>query len=156
VTAASWTFVGGSGGAAVSAGSPGSGTGDLSTRVDLPAGASATFSVTATIDPAATGQLVNTASVSVPAGDSTPDNNTAHDTDTLMPQVDVGVTKDDGTTTAVPGQGTTYTIVVTNTGPGTAINVLVSDPLPAGVTAATWSGNGHSGTGALSDTIASL
>src|SRR5436309_1195384 len=70
---------------------------------------------------------------------------------------DVGVTKTDGSVTAVPGLSTTYTIVVTNTGPSTATNVTVSDPLPAGVIAASWSGsNGHSGTGALSDTIASL
>src|SRR5207248_4083088 len=50
-----------------------------------------------------------------------------------------------------------YTIVVSNSGPSTATNVSVSDPLPAGVTAFSWSSsNGSSGTGALSDTIASL
>src|SRR5207247_1837745 len=75
----------------------------------------------------------------------------------IPPQVDVGVTKTDGVTAAVPGLATTYTIVVTNSGPDTATNIAVSDPLPAGVTSATWTGtNGSAGTGALIDTIASL
>src|SRR5207253_4053288 len=70
---------------------------------------------------------------------------------------DVSVTKSDGVTSVVPGTSTTYTIVVTNAGPSTATNVVVSDPLPAGVTSFTWSGNGKANqSGALSDTIASL
>src|SRR4029077_16110822 len=52
---------------------------------------------------------------------------------------------------------TTYTIVVSNTGPSTATNVAVSDPLPAGVASFSWSGNAHTNvSGPLSDTIASL
>ena len=44
-----------------------------------------------------------------------------------------------------------------DTFPGTATGVVVSDPLPVGLTSFVWSGsNGHSGTGAISDTIASL
>src|SRR5439155_1051266 len=50
-----------------------------------------------------------------------------------------------------------YAIVVSNTGPSTATSVAVSDPPPAGVTFTSWNGsNGSSGTGAISDTIASL
>src|SRR5207249_11680451 len=96
-----------------------------------------------------------TASATGP-GDINAANNSATDTDTPTPQNDVGVTKSDGVTSVVPGTSTTYTIVVTNAGPSTATNVAVSDPLPAGVTSFTWSGNGHSSTGALSDTIATL
>src|SRR5206468_6829500 len=70
---------------------------------------------------------------------------------------DVSVTKSDGVTSVVPGTTTTYTIVVSNSGPSTATNVAVSDPLPAGVTSFSWSGNGHTNvSGAVSDTIASL
>src|SRR5205085_2254500 len=92
-------------------------------------------------------------------------NNTATDTDNLTPQNDVGVTKVDsqgGSSitntpgTVVPGTTFTYTITVTNTGPSTATNVAVSDTFPAAITSDSWSGNGTSGTGNISDTIASL
>src|SRR5205814_305050 len=88
--------------------------------------------------------------------DPNPSNNQASATET--PQLaDVSVTKTDGVTSVVPGGSTTYTIVVSNSGPSTATNVSVSDVLPAGVTAFSWSGNGKTNQpGALSDTIASL
>jgi len=46
--------------------------------------------------------------------------------------------------------------VVSNAGPSTATAVAVSDPVPAGVTAVSWSGNGSTGTGRLNTTINSL
>jgi len=146
VTSATWTGTNGS-----------SGTGAISdTIATLPSGGSVTYNLTVQISPAATGTLVNTVTVTA-ANDTNPTNNTATDTDTLTPQVDVGVTKTDGKTTVLPGTSNTYTIVVSNNGPSTATNIAVSDPLPTGVTSATWSGtNGHSGTGALVDTIANL
>src|SRR4029077_13982178 len=73
------------------------------------------------------------------------------------PQNDVSVTKSDGVPSVIPGQTTTYTIVVSNSGPSTATNVVVSDPLPAGVTSFSWSGNGNTNVlGPINDTIASL
>lgn len=64
-----------------------SGTGSINTTVSLATGASATFVVNATLDAAATGTLVNTATVAVPAGASDPNtaNNSATDTDTIIP-----------------------------------------------------------------------
>jgi uncharacterized repeat protein (TIGR01451 family) len=44
---------------------------------------------------------------------------------------DLGVVKSTQTTTAAPGDPVTYTITVTNNGPGTANEVIVNDPLPA-------------------------
>ena len=134
-----------------------SGTGPLSdTIASLAPGASVTYTVVASIDPSATGSVTNTVTVTA-ANDTNADNNTASDTDTLTLQNDVSVTKDDGVTSVVPGATTTYTIVVSNSGPSTATSVSVSDALPAGVTGFSWSGsNGSSGTGPLSDTIASL
>ena len=49
-----------------------SGSGDISDTVDIPAGESVTYSVNATIDPAATGDLINTASVSTSVSDPNP------------------------------------------------------------------------------------
>jgi uncharacterized repeat protein (TIGR01451 family) len=126
------------------------------TIASLAPGASVTYTVVAAIDASATGSLTNTVTVSA-ANDTNPANDSATDSDTLTPQCDVGVTKSDGVTSVVPGTTTTYTIVVSNGGPSTATNVAVSDPLPAGVTSFSWSGNGKANQpGALRDTIASL
>ena len=126
------------------------------TIASLLPGASVTYTVVVAIDPSVTGTLTNTVTVAA-ANDTNPANNSATDTDTLTPQYDVSVTKTDHLSSVVPGTSTTYTIEVTNGGPSTATSISVSDPLPAGVTAFTWSGsNGSSGTGPLSDTIASL
>ena len=102
----------------------------------LASGASAGFELTVAIDPALTGTLSNTATVSPPAGVTDPDssNNSVTDADTLTPQADLSIAKDDGKTSAVPGTSTTYTITVTNNGPSTVTGATVSDPLPAGVT----------------------
>src|SRR5438552_2040384 len=98
--------------------------------------------------------LVNAVTITA-ANDTNATNNVA--TDTLTPQVDAGVTKTDGVATAVPGTTTTSFPTRRSSDLSTATNVAVSDPLPAGVTGATWSGtNGSSGTGALVNTIASL
>ena len=133
-----------------------SGTGPLSdTIASLAPGATVTYTVVAAIDPSATGSLTNTVTVTA-ANDTNPANDSASDTDTLTPQYDVRVTKDDGVSSVVPGTSTTYTIVVTNSGPSTATDSPSATVLPAGVTAFSWSGNGSNGTGPLSDTIASL
>ena len=46
-------------------------------------------------------------------------------------------------------RSTTYTIVVSNDGPSAVTGASVSDPLPAGVTAATWTVAGSSGGGTV-------
>lgn len=139
-----------------------SGTGDLNETLTLPPGATVVYTITATIDPAATGDLVNTVTTAVPTGttDSNPANDTATDTNTLTPQVDVGVTKTDGVTTVVAGTPLTYTITVTNSGPSTASGVTLSDLFPAAITSATRTttatggatGN-TAGTGNIADTL---
>ena len=163
VTGGNWTFVSPTGGGSVTG--PTSGTGALATTVNLPVNASVTFTFTVQIDPTATGTLTNTATVSPPPGefDPNPANNTATDTDTLTPVADLAITKTDGKTSAVPGGSTTYTIVVSNAGPSAVTGASVADPLPAGVTSATWtatasSGGGKvtgrsSGSGALATTV---
>ena len=154
---ASWTCAGAGGGTCTPAG-----VGNLADTVNLPAGGSVTYTVSATISASATGTLSNTATVAAPAGvtDPIPGNNSATDTDTLTPQVGLGITKTDGLATASPGQALTYTIVATNSGPSTATGATVSDTFPAGFTGSGWTCFGLGGAtcsaiglGNLSDTV---
>ncbi len=118
---------------------------------------------TITVLPASgrTGNLVNTASIGTTnTMDPNPANNTATDTDTIAPSVDLGVTITDGTTSYMPGGSTTYTVVVTNIGPSAANGATVSLPLPTGVTSGAWTAvttggatAGTSGSGAINDTV---
>ena len=48
-------------------------------------------------------------------------------------QADLGISKTDGISTVSPGGSTTYTIVVSNAGPGAADGALVTDPAAAGL-----------------------
>src|SRR5207302_464510 len=63
------------------------------TIASLAPGASVVYTVTATVDPSATAQLVNT--VTVTAADNTNPNPTATDKDNPTPQNNTGVTKVD-------------------------------------------------------------
>jgi uncharacterized repeat protein (TIGR01451 family) len=54
-------------------------------------------------------------------------------TNSAAPQADVAVFKT-GPTNSIAGSNLTYTVTVTNSGPSTATNVVVSDLLPAGFT----------------------
>ena len=100
LTGATWTCVGALGGTCTA-----SGAGNIADTVNLPSGASVTYTLSATLSASATGTLVNTAAVAPPAGvtDPNPGNNSATDTDTINPTADLAITKTDGTTTAVPG-----------------------------------------------------
>ena len=117
------------------------GTGDISSTVDLLSGGSATFVVDATIAPTATGTLENTARVDVPTGVVDPDpatDRSATDSDTLTPTADLSITKTDGVTAVAPLQSTTYTVVVTNSGPSAVADAVVVDQLPTDLVGATW------------------
>ena len=112
------------------------------TGAALNAGSSLTLTVIATVDPSATGDLVNTASVVLGGGATFTDpdtaNNSALDTDTQGTQtIDLAVTKDDAQTTYVAGTPISYTVTVTNSGPSTATGFSITDTVPpsiAGVT----------------------
>ena len=89
------------------------------------------------IDAAATGSLVNTASIADDAAngaDLTPADNTVTDTDTLAPSADLSITKTDDVDPVAAGAQLTYTLRVDNAGPSAATLVQVADTLPAGVT----------------------
>ena len=56
---------------------------------------------------------------------------------TPLPSADLQVTKTNGETALVPGQTTSYPIVVTNAGPDSATGAVVRDPAPTGLTCTT-------------------
>jgi large repetitive protein len=131
LTGATWTCTA-SGPTGASCGQP-SGSGAIEATVNLPVGATATFVLQGTVSPDATGTLANTANAENPSGVADPTPSIATDTDPLTPQADVSVTKT-GPGTVVPGNTAVYAIVVTNSGPSTATNVVVNDPTPTGLT----------------------
>jgi len=124
---AHWSCAGDGGGTCVP-----SGTGGLSTTAGLPAGATVTYTVFATVTAEATGSLANSALVTVPAGmkDSFPANNTATDEDTLEPQADLTLVKMVSAVEVVPGDPLTYTLIYTNSGPSQATGVVLIDRIP--------------------------
>ena len=94
LTGLAWTCTA-SGGASC----PPSGTGAISEMVDLPAGGTVVFELTGTVDPGATGWLLNQAAVTPPANcvDPTPDNSVMWDLDALEPPVLCDGFEDGGT-----------------------------------------------------------
>ncbi len=109
-------------------------TADFQDYVNLPAGSSITYTVTSpTIASDKTGSLVNTATITPPAGVTDPGvkANTVTDSDSSASQADIVVTKTDGLDSYIPGTPLTYTVVVSNDGPSDAAAVDFSDPLPA-------------------------
>lgn len=124
-------------------GNTAAGNGNIAETVNMPVGATITYTVNATISPTAISPLQNTATVTSPAGveDLAPGNNSATDTNTLVPQADLAITKTDTppATSSTPGSAITYTIVVSNaTGPSAITGALVTDTFPAGLTNVTY------------------
>ena len=156
-TSVAWTCSGANGGSCTA-----SGSGNLSDAVNLPAGSSVSYSAVCTINSATTGSLVNTATVSAATSVTDPDNgnNSATDTDMLQATADLAISKDDGVTTAIPGESVTYAIVASNAGPSDAPGSTVSDAFPAACTSVAWTCSGAnggsctaSGSGDLSDVV---
>ncbi len=149
-----WTCVGAGGGTCTAAGA-----GNINDTVNLPAGASVTYTAACIVHPAASGTLANTATVTF-AADPNPANNSATDTDTLVPQADLSITKTDGVTGATAGGSLVYTIVASNAGPSAVAGVTVADTFPAALTGVTWTcvgaGGGTctaAGSGNISDSV---
>ena len=110
-----------------------------------PAGGSNTRTMTVTVRvlPATRGALHNDARV----GSGTFDNDLSDNLATVVTQVsgsaDLSVVKSASPSPVVAGTDLTYTVTVTNGGPSTADDVVVSDPLPAGTSFASGvDGNG--------------
>jgi uncharacterized repeat protein (TIGR01451 family) len=126
--------------AAAGTGATGTGNTINLASVSLVSGGSLTIAVTGTAQLSATGDIVNTATATPPAGATctTPPcarSSTVTNTDSGAPQLTI-------VKTATPasfavGQPATYSLAVSNTGTSSTVGTIsVSDPLPAGLTAA--------------------
>ena len=136
LTGFGWTCTAGAGASCATA----AGNGNIDALVTLPVGASVTFTLTGTVPPGTTGTIVNTSTISAPAGltDPVPGNNSATDTNPTGPTVDLAITKGSAPKPYVPGSGLTYTMVVSNAGPASAPGSRVTDTLPGPVAGFTW------------------
>ncbi len=114
-----------------------SGSGAINDTININKNSTVTYTVTAQVAPGySSPSITNTATVTPPGivTDPTPGNNSASDTDTVVPGVVLALTKTDGSSTYTPGGAATYTVTVKNTGPANATQLNVNDALPAGVT----------------------
>ena len=125
--------------------------------LNLAAGDSATLTLQATVLSNVTGLFTNTVTGYVPSGVTDPvlTNNTASDVDLALAIPDVGIVKT-GPANVYAGTNYTYTITVTNSGLGTASNVVSSDILPTNVTFISASSGGTNNAGVVSWVLTSL
>ena len=110
---------------------PASGSGPIDAAVNLLNGGSATFQLDGLVDPAATGVLVNTASVIPPPGmiDPVAANNAATDTDALTPQADLALAIADSPDPVAPGAPLVYALQASNLGPSRSPGLTLTSVL---------------------------
>lgn len=143
LTNVSWTCAPANG-----ASCPVSDSGNINAFVNLPAGGSVVFTVTATVSPTATGTLSNTATVTgstVGVIDPNPGNNTATDTDTIVPSMHVG----DLDVTTTNSNATTWSATVRITAHDASHNLV-----PGAVVTGSWVGGGSGGTSCTTSSTA--
>src|SRR5262249_23755162 len=93
--------------------------------------ATATVSITANPGPSLSNPFANTASVSAFEVDLNPANNTnTVSTGLTVPVSDMSLTLAPATNIVISGSNVTYSIILSNAGPGNALNVAVTNILP--------------------------
>jgi gliding motility-associated-like protein/uncharacterized repeat protein (TIGR01451 family) len=109
------------------------------TGVSMTPGQSVTLTFTGHVAAGFTGNsLPNRVIATPPVGTTDP---TPNDTTIITPvahRVEVAVTKTDFATSYTPGTSVIYNIAYTNHGPSDVLQLNVTDPLPAGITNASW------------------
>ena len=137
---------------ATSGGTNGNGTVWWPTMTNWPSGSTTNFTVIITA-PGTGRSLTNTVSSTATSTDPDASNNNGTASNakvitTVTPIADVKTTKS-GAGGVLAGNNLTYTIAVTNLGPSTASNVVVSDLLPTNVTLVSASSGGTNGNGTV-------
>jgi uncharacterized repeat protein (TIGR01451 family) len=153
LTGVTWTCAGSNGGSCVA-----SGSGNISSAVSLPSGASATYTVHANIIAGSgTSSVSNNASIAVPSGVSDPDttNNAAGDTDSIGSLYTLTLSKTgNGSVSSIPaaiscGTGCSNASATFLQGS----QVLLTPTPTAGATFLGWTGGGCTGTGSCTITL---
>jgi uncharacterized repeat protein (TIGR01451 family) len=109
----------------------------------LAPGQSYAIVVTANVT-AGSGSVSSTAFIAAPSGfiDPVPANDSASDTDAVLPPVpagvDLAITASASASTVSPGGHLSYMLTLTNNGPAGVTNAVVTDIAPAGVTFGNW------------------
>ncbi len=99
----------------------------------IAAGSAKQYVVTVTVDSGTTGSVTN--NITVTADNAiNPGDDTASETTTINTKADLVISKSDDPDAVIAGNLLTYTVRITNIGPSDALNVVVTDTLPAGVT----------------------
>ncbi|UCG23486.1 MAG: DUF11 domain-containing protein [Chloroflexota bacterium] len=96
--------------------------------------ATAVITIGVQVDPATLGTLENTAEVSSFTSDGDPENNSFTLFTTAEAGADLSIGKAGWPETVTAGTSLTYTLIVSNSGPSDAVNVVMTDTLPTGVT----------------------
>ncbi len=110
-----------------------------------PAGA-ATLKIVGTVSPAfSASSITNTVTSTPPAGTTDPSPATATDITNVNKAASIVVTKTNGASSFAPGNPLVYTITVTNNGPSDVLGGSFADPLPAGITSASWTATTQNG-----------
>jgi uncharacterized repeat protein (TIGR01451 family) len=125
----------------------------------LAAGSSATM--TLVVQPQAEGTISNVVNVVANEPDVDSTNNSSTESTTIIHGADLKVTVSDGKTSIAAGSQNTYTITVTNLGPGAVTGATIQDTFPSKFTGATFTasqtggatGFSASGIGNVHDTV---
>ncbi|MAT70260.1 MAG: hypothetical protein CMJ58_12145 [Planctomycetaceae bacterium] len=96
---------------------------------DMAPGDVIVVTVMADVQASATGVLVNEAEVSAPNEEDTT-NNWDDAQNTVVPKIDLQITKTDTKDPVAPGESFSYTLTIKNNGPSDATGVIVKDLLP--------------------------
>lgn len=113
-----------------------SGTGNINSYANLSINGAVRYTIQAPLLSSFAGTATNTVALTLTGTtvDVTPSNNTVTVTSTVSPAATLTIAKTNAVGTVTTGQTTTYSITVTNSGPGNATNSVVTDPAVAGLT----------------------